>query len=102
MSLQSAGHVVQSVKLFAGNTINDNCKKDLVFVDFVGLCGSKKSKKTGVRRRLSDGVNSRNHHFLGLAAANKNWASSIKSVLDLERVGNGSRKQSSDLKPKVG
>ncbi|KAK6124663.1 hypothetical protein DH2020_041595 [Rehmannia glutinosa] len=104
MSLHSAGHVVQSVKLFAGNTINDNCKKDLVFVDFVGLCGSKKSKKSGSRRRVGGGLNSSNaqrNHFLGLAASNKNWASSIKSVLDLERVSNGSQQQSSDLKPKV-
>ncbi|KAI3472270.1 hypothetical protein Pfo_029758 [Paulownia fortunei] len=104
MSLHSAGQVVQSVKLFAGNSINDNCKKDLVFVDFVGLCGSKKSKKSGSRRRVGGGVNSSNaqrNHFLGLAASKKNWASSIKSVLDLERVNNASQQQSSDLKPKV-
>ncbi|KAL0339757.1 UNVERIFIED_CONTAM: hypothetical protein Sradi_4492500 [Sesamum radiatum] len=105
MSLHSAGQVVQSVKLFAGNGINDNCRKDLVFVDFVGLCGGKNSKKSGSRRRVGGGVNSSNAqrgHFLGLPASKKNWATSIKSVLDLERVNNGSRQHSSDLKPKVG
>ncbi|KAL2226033.1 UNVERIFIED_CONTAM: Ferredoxin-dependent glutamate synthase, chloroplastic, partial [Sesamum indicum] len=104
MSLHSAGQVVQSVKLFAGNGINDNCRKDLVFVDFVGLCGGKNSKKSGSRRRFGGGVNSSNAqrgHFLGLPASKKNWATSIKSVLDLERVNNGSRQHSSDLKPKV-
>lgn len=105
MSLHSAGHVVQSVKLFAGNSITDNCRKDLVFVDFVGLCGNKTFKKTGSRRRVGGGVNSSNaqrNHFLGLAASKKSWASSIKSVLDLERVNIGSQQQSSDPKPKVG
>ncbi|KAL3637165.1 Ferredoxin-dependent glutamate synthase [Castilleja foliolosa] len=104
MSLHSAGQVVQSVKLFAGNSITDNYKKDSVFVDFVGLCGSKKSKKSGARRRLSGGLNSSNvqrNHFLGLSASKRNWASSIKSVLDLERVNSGHQQQSSDLKPKV-
>ncbi|KAG8372095.1 hypothetical protein BUALT_Bualt12G0030900 [Buddleja alternifolia] len=99
MSVHSAGQLVQSVKLFAGS--NSNCNKDLVFVDFVGLCGSKKSKH---RRRVGGGVNSCNaqrNHFLGLAGQKKSWASSIKSVLELERVNNGSEQKSSDLKPKV-
>ncbi|GER25787.1 glutamate synthase [Striga asiatica] len=104
MSLHSAGQVVQSVKLFAGNSIPDYCKKDFIFVDFVGLCGARKSKRNGTRRRLSGGLkssSSQRDQFIGLAASKKNWASSIKSVLDLERVNGGSRQQSSDLKPKA-
>ncbi|KAL6555337.1 Ferredoxin-dependent glutamate synthase [Orobanche gracilis] len=103
MSLHSAGLVVQPVKLFAESSVADNCKKDFIFVDFVGLCGTKKSKKSGTHRRLS-GVSNRNNvqrnHFLGLAASKKNWVSSIKSCLELERVHSGSQQQSSDLKPK--
>lgn len=102
MSLHSAGQVVQSVKLFS---ITDNCRKDLVFVDFVGLCGSKNLKKTGGRRRGAVGVNSSNaqrNHFRGLAPSGRSWASSIKSVLDLERVKTDSQKRPSDPKPKVG
>ncbi|KAL1548750.1 Ferredoxin-dependent glutamate synthase [Salvia divinorum] len=96
MSLHSAGQVVQSVKLFS---ITDNCRKDLVFVDFVGLCGTKKNVG---RRRGAVGVNSRSsqrNHLRGLAG--KTWGSSIKSVLDLERVKADSQKRSSDPKPKV-
>ncbi|KAL8489352.1 hypothetical protein ACS0TY_025304 [Phlomoides rotata] len=105
MSLNSAGHVVQSVKLFAGNNISDNCRKDSVFVDFVGLCGSRTFKKNGSRRRVGSGVNSngiaQRNYFPGLVGSNKSWGSSIKSVLDLERVNIGSKEQSSDPKPKV-
>ncbi|KAG6430984.1 hypothetical protein SASPL_109059 [Salvia splendens] len=96
MSLHSAGQVVQSVKLFS---ITDNCRKDLVFVDFLGLCGAKKNVG---RRRAGVGVNSRSsqrNHLRGLAG--KTWGSSIKSVLDLERVKPDSPKSSSDPKPKV-
>ncbi|KAK4487377.1 hypothetical protein RD792_005998 [Penstemon davidsonii] len=92
---RQAGQIVQSVKLFAAN----NSKKDLVFVDFVGLCSIKKSKNT--RRRV---FNAQRNNSFGLAAVSrKNWASSIKSVLDIERVENASKskQQSSDLKPKV-
>lgn len=102
MSLHTAGQVVQSVKLFS---ITDNCRKDSVFVDFVGLCGSKNLKKNGSRRRGGVGVNgcnSQRSHFRGLAPLGKGWASSIKSVLDLERVNTNSQKRSSDPKPKVG
>lgn len=101
MSLHTAGQVVQSVKLFS---ITDNCRKDSVFVDFVGLCGSKNLKKNGSRRRGGVGVNgcnSQRSHFRGLAPLGKGWASSIKSVLDLERVNTNSQKRSSDPKPKV-
>lgn len=101
MSLHSAGQVVQSVKLF---TITDSCRKDLVFVDFVGLCGGKNLRKNGSRRRGGAGVNSSNaqrSHFRGLAQPGKSWASSINSVLDLERVKTGSPKLPSDPKPKV-
>ncbi|KAL2465951.1 Ferredoxin-dependent glutamate synthase 1 [Abeliophyllum distichum] len=98
MSVHSA-QVVQSVKLFAGNGIT-NSNKELVFADFVGLCSGKKTKKdsSSTRRRVA-GVNSSTvqRSFLGLK---KNWAS-INSVLDIERVNNGSLQQSSDLKPKV-
>ncbi|CAI9787509.1 unnamed protein product [Fraxinus pennsylvanica] len=98
MSVHSA-HVVQSVKLFAGNGIA-NTNKDLVFADFVGFSSGKKTKinSPSTRRRVG-GVNNSNvqRRFLGLK---KNWAS-IKSVLDVERVNNGSLHRSSDLKPKV-
>lgn len=88
---------MQSVKLFS---ITGNCRKDSVFVDFVGLCGSKNLKKNGSRRRGGVGVNSstsQRNHF----RAWKSWGSSIKSVLDLERVNIASQKRSSDPKPKV-
>ncbi|KAL6530542.1 Ferredoxin-dependent glutamate synthase [Orobanche minor] len=104
MSLHSAGLVVQSVKLFAGNSVADNCKRDFIFVDFVGLFGTKKSKKSGTHRRLSGVLNSSNvqrNHFLGLAVSKKNCVSSIKSCLEIERVHSGSQQQSSDVKPKV-
>ncbi|CAA0812826.1 Ferredoxin-dependent glutamate synthase 1-chloroplastic/mitochondrial [Striga hermonthica] len=66
--------------------------------------GAEKSKRNGTRRRLSGGLkssSSQRNQFIGLAASKKNWASSIKSVLDLERVNGVSRQQSSDLKPKA-
>ncbi|KAL2464593.1 Ferredoxin-dependent glutamate synthase 1 [Forsythia ovata] len=97
MSVQSVGQVVQSVRLFAGNSVISS--KDLVFVDFVGLCSGKKSKKvcSNSRRTISVSGGNVQRSFLG---SRKNWASSIKSVLDLERV-NSASKQSSVLKPKV-
>ncbi|PSS15725.1 Ferredoxin-dependent glutamate synthase [Actinidia chinensis var. chinensis] len=61
-----------------------------LFVDFVGLCC--KSKRT--RRKL--GLTSRKIH--GFAA--KNWSSSIRAALDLQRVENASEVPS-DLTPKV-
>lgn len=72
-----------------------------MFVDFVGLCGGKNLRKNGGRRRAAAGVNSSNaqrSHFHGLG---KSWASSINSVLDLERGKTGSTKRSPDPKPKV-
>ncbi|KZV57862.1 Glutamate synthase 1 isoform 1 [Dorcoceras hygrometricum] len=93
MSVHSASQVVQSVKLFAGN----NVRKDLVFVDFVGLCGGNKSKKSVTRRKVGGGVNVQRNLLL----LRKNWASSVESVLDVERANNASRRQSSDLKPKA-
>lgn len=101
MSAHTACQVVQSVKLFAGNNVGC-CRKDLVFVDFVGLCGANKSKKIAShRRKVRGGVNSGNAQR-NLLVLRKNWASSVKSVLDVERVNNASRRQSSDLKLKVG
>ncbi|XP_073017291.1 ferredoxin-dependent glutamate synthase, chloroplastic-like [Primulina eburnea] len=97
MSVHAAGQVVQSVKLFAGNNVG-SCRKDFVFA---GLCGANKTKKSGSRqRKVRGGVISwdTQRNLLGLR---KNWASSVKSVLDVERVNNASRRQSSDLKPKA-
>ncbi|KAH6832541.1 glutamate synthase 1 [Perilla frutescens var. hirtella] len=101
MSLHSGGQLVHSVNLFS---ITDNCRKDSVFVDFLGLCATKNLKKNGSRRRGGVGVNtssSQRNHFRGLAPSTKGWVSSIKSVLDLERVNIASQKRSSDPKPKV-
>lgn len=98
MSVQSVCQVVQSVKLFSGNGVGRN--KDFVFVDFVGLYSGKKSKKasSGTRRRISVNRSTVQRSSIG---SRKNCASSIKSVLDLERVSSASQ-QSADLKPKVG
>ncbi|KAL1555383.1 Ferredoxin-dependent glutamate synthase, variant 2 [Salvia divinorum] len=91
MSLHSAAQVVHSVKL------TDTCRKDLVFVDFVGLCAT---KKNGARRRLNS-RNAQRNHLRSLPAAGKSWGSSINSVLDLERVKADSHERSSVPKPKV-
>ncbi|XP_073139676.1 ferredoxin-dependent glutamate synthase, chloroplastic-like [Henckelia pumila] len=100
MSVYSACQVAQSVKLFAGNNVG-GCRKDLVFVDFVGLYGGKNSKTIrSHRRKVSCGVNS-GHVQRNLLVLRKNWVSSVKSVLDVERVNNAPRRQSSDLKPKA-
>ncbi|XP_028056912.1 ferredoxin-dependent glutamate synthase-like isoform X3 [Camellia sinensis] len=65
----------------------------LLFVDFVGLCCS--SSRQTSRKRL--GASSTTQRFHGLPA--KNW-SSIRAVLDLQRLHNSSE-QSSDSRPKV-
>lgn len=65
----------------------------LLFVDFVGLCCS--SSRQTPRKRL--GASSTTQRFHGLPA--KNW-SSIRAVLDLQRLHNSSE-QSSDSRPKV-
>lgn len=84
----------QSVKLFAGNNVG-GCRKDLVFLDFVSLCGGYKSKKSrSHRRKVGPGEYSRN-----LLVFRKNCGSSVKSVLDVERVHNALRR-ASDPKPK--
>lgn len=95
-AVQSAGQVVQSLNLFAAN----NSKNDLVFVDFVGLSATKKSKNS--RRRVG---NAQRNNFSLAAASKRNWASSIKAVLDLERVDNASksvRQSGDDVKREVG
>lgn len=100
MSLHSAAQIVQSAKFFAGSGINDGGRKDLVFLDFVGLCAARNSRKIGIRRRLGDCAGVQRNRFFGLAAARRK-SSPIQSVLDLERVGNGAQQSSSELKPQV-
>lgn len=67
--------------------------RDWVFVDFVGLGCKSSSKKS--RRRV--GISSTTRSTRGLLG--KNWSSSsIRAVLDLERIGTCSSSSSSSTK----
>ncbi|XP_051138619.1 ferredoxin-dependent glutamate synthase, chloroplastic-like [Andrographis paniculata] len=86
MSLHSPSQIAQSIKLFAGTSITESSRRDLVFVDFVGLCRSKNFRKTRGHHRPR---NAQRNHILGLAR-NNNFASSINSVLEVHRAAGGS------------